>query len=123
VPIRSLSGNNLLDIDQGSFYTQMMRVIATSRLRAFWEEYPDAEEPLQAWYRETEQRQWRNPAAVNEKHCAVRSIGNGRIVFNIRGDNYRLVVKINYPYGVVYVQFIGTHEEYDNIYAEGAAAS
>ena len=100
-----------------------MRIIATSTLRVFWEEYPDAEEPLQAWYREVQKEQWCNPAALKEKHCSASSPGNGHAVFNIQGDKYRLVVKINYPYGVVYVQFIGTHEHYDNIYAEGEAAS
>jgi mRNA interferase HigB len=95
-----------------------MRIIAKSTLRDFWEHHPDAEEPLLAWYRETEKEDWDAPARVKEKHRNASFIRGNRVVFNIKGNDYRLVVKINYPYRTVYVRFVGTHVEYDKIDVE-----
>jgi mRNA interferase HigB len=95
-----------------------MRIIAKRPLREFWGAYPDVEEPLTAWYREVEKADWSGPAEVKEKYRSASIVGDNRVVFNIRGNHYRLVVKINYPYRVVYVRFIGTHAEYDKIDVE-----
>jgi mRNA interferase HigB len=95
-----------------------MRIIAKSALREFWERHPDAEEPLLAWYRETEKEDWRTPAEVKEKYRNASIIKGSRVVFNIKGNDYRLVTQINYPYRVVYVRFVGTHTEYDKIDVE-----
>lgn len=95
-----------------------MRIIAKRRLREFWELHPDAEEPLLAWYREVGKEDWDTPAKVKEKYRTASVIGDNRVVFNIKGNDYRLVVKINYPYRVVYIRFVGTHAEYDGIDAE-----
>jgi len=95
-----------------------MRVIAKRALRDFWERHPDAEEPLLAWFREAEDADWGSPSAVKAKYGSASFTGNNRVVFNIKGNSYRLVVKINYPYRVVYVRFVGTHVEYDAINAE-----
>lgn len=95
-----------------------MRIIAKKTLREFWDEYPDAEEPLLAWYREVEQEDWDTPAKVKEKYRSASIVGDNRVVFNIKGNDYRLVVKINYPYRVVYIRFDGTHAEYDRIDVE-----
>lgn len=95
-----------------------MRIIAKGTLRLFWEEHPNAEEPLMAWYREVEKEMWATPAEVKQKYRTASIIRGSRVVFNIKGNDYRLVVKINYAYSVVYVRFIGTHEEYDNIDVE-----
>lgn len=95
-----------------------MRVIAKRTLRAFWESHRDAEEPLLAWYREVEQEDWDTPVKVKEKYGNASIVGDNRVVFNIKGNNYRLVVKINYPYRVVYIRFVGTHTEYDAINVE-----
>jgi len=95
-----------------------MRIIAKRTLREFWSEYRDAEEPLLAWYREVEQEDWDTPAKVKEKYRNASIVGGNRVVFNIKGNDYRLVVKINYPYRVVYVRFVGTHAEYDRIEVE-----
>ena len=92
-----------------------MRIIAKSTLRDFWERFPDAEEPLLAWYREAEKADWVSPAKVKEQYRNSSFVGNNRVVFNIKGNDYRLVVKINYGYRVVYVRFVGTHSEYDRI--------
>ena len=95
-----------------------MRVIAKSTLRDFWERYPDAEWPLLAWYREAEKADWGTPAKVKEQYVNASIVGDNRVVFNIRGNYYRLVVRINYKYRVVYVRFVGTHVEYDKVNVE-----
>lgn len=93
----------------------MMRIIAKATVRAFWERFPDAEEPLLAWYREAEKADWASPVEVKEQYRNASIVGHSRVVFNIKGNDYRLVVKINYGYRVVYVRFVGTHGEYDRI--------
>ena len=95
-----------------------MRIIAKKALREFGERHPDAEEPLLAWYREVEQEEWDTPAKVKEKYRSASIVGDNRVVFNIKGNHYRLVVRINYPYRVVYIRFVGTHAEYDRIDVE-----
>lgn len=95
-----------------------MRIIAKSALCAFWKAHPDAEEPLLAWYREVEKEDWSQPAQVKEKYRSASIVRGNRVVFNIKGNDYRLVVKINYSYRVVYVRFVGTHVEYDAIDVE-----
>ena len=95
-----------------------MRIIAKTTLREFWERFPDAEEPLLAWYREAEKANWGAPAKVKEQYGSASIVGDNRVVFNIKGNKYRLVVKINYKYRVGHVRFIGTHAEYDKINVE-----
>jgi len=95
-----------------------MRIIAKRTLREFWEQHPAAEEPLLAWYREVEKQDWDTPAEVKAKYGGASIVGDTRVVFNIKGNDYRLVVKINYPYRVVYIRFVGTHAENDEIDVE-----
>ncbi len=95
-----------------------MRIITKRTLREFWERHPNAEEPLLAWYREVEQEDWDTPAKVKAKYGNASIVGDNRVVFNIKGNDYRLVVKINYPYSVIYVRFVGTHVEYDAVDVE-----
>ena len=95
-----------------------MRIIAKRPLREFWERHPDAEEPLLAWYREVEQEDWDTPAKVKAKYRNASIVGDNRVVFNIKGNDYRLVVKINYPFRIVYIRFVGTHAAYDRINVE-----
>ena len=95
-----------------------MRIIAKGTLRIFWEKHPDAKDPLLAWYREVEKEDWSNSTGLKNKYRSASVLLGNRVVFNIKGNNYRLVVKINYPYRVVYIRFIGTHAEYDKINAE-----
>ena len=92
-----------------------MRVIARRTLRAFWERHPDAEQALQAWYHDVRQATWTSPANIRAVYANASIIANNRVVFNIRGNQYRLVVAINYQYGIVYIRFVGTHQEYDRI--------
>jgi mRNA interferase HigB len=99
----------------GAYHHRMMRVIAKSTLRAFWQRHPDAEEPLLAWYREAENADWDSPAQVKARYRSASFVRGNRVVFNIKGNDYRLVVRINYPYRIVYIRFVGTHAEYDKI--------
>jgi mRNA interferase HigB len=95
-----------------------MRIIAKGTLRDFWELFPDAQESLLAWYREVEKEDWESPTKVKEKYRNASIVKDNRVVFNIKGNDYRLVVKINYKYRVVYVRFVGSHAEYDKINVE-----
>ena len=95
-----------------------MRIIAKKRLREFYERYEDAKEPLLSWYREVEKEDWDTPAKVKERYRNASILGDNRAIFNIRGNKYRLVVKIKYEYRVVYIRFVGTHAQYDAIDVE-----
>ena len=95
-----------------------MRIFTYKRLREFWESHPDAKQPLLAWYKDAENADWDTPAAVKSRYPSASVIRNNRVVFNIKGNDYRLVVQINYPYRLVYVRFLDTHAEYDRVDAE-----
>jgi len=98
-----------------------MRIIALSTLKSFWEDSPkyiDAKEPTLAWYSHTRKADWESPAEVKEDYGNASILKDGRVVFNIAGNKYRLIVWINYAYKVVYIRFIGTHAQYDNIDAQ-----
>ncbi len=97
-----------------------MRVIARSTLKTFYEtpKYRDAKEPLEAWYAEVKHAVWETPADIKNKYGNASILHNNRVVFNIAGNKYRLVVKIHYNTSVVYIRFISTHAEYDKIDAE-----
>jgi mRNA interferase HigB len=98
-----------------------MRVIALGTLRAFWERNvacADAREPALAWYRHTRKADWRTPAELKRDIKTASILKDGRAVFNIGGNKYRIVVWINYAYRVVYIRFVGTHAQYDRIDAQ-----
>jgi mRNA interferase HigB len=95
-----------------------VRIIAISTLRHFWEVNRDAEEPIKAWYQEARAADWATPHQVKSMYQSASVLGDNRIVFNIAGNKYRLVVKFNYAYRIGYVRFIGTHAEYDRINVE-----
>jgi mRNA interferase HigB len=101
--------------------TWSVRIIALSTLKAFLNRSPthaDAREPLMAWYRQVKAADWATPADVKRAIRSASILKDGRVVFNIAGNKYRLVVWINYPYWVVYIRFIGTHRQYDMIDAQ-----
>lgn len=91
-----------------------MRIIAKSTLRTFWKKYPDAESPLLAWYREVQKGNWDSPSRVKQMYRSASFVGD-RVVFNIKGNSYRLVVRINFPFRIVFIRFVGTHKQYDAI--------
>lgn len=93
----------------------MKRIIAKSTLRKFWEKHPDSEQYLKTWYDVAKHADWNSPNAVKEAFVSASIIANNRIVFNIKGNNYRLIVKFNYHKQWMFIRFIGTHSEYDKI--------
>lgn len=94
-----------------------MRVIAVKTLKHFWERagHGDAEQSLRAWYAEAKEASWKGPNDVKKQYLSASIIGNSRVVFNIKGNKYRLIVAIKYEFGIAYIRFIGTHKEYDAI--------
>lgn len=95
-----------------------MRIIAIKALSQFWARHRDAEDALKAWYAEATSAQWRTPQDVLDRYRSADILPGNRVVFNIKGNQYRLAVKIHYNTGIVYIRFIGTHAEYDRINAE-----
>jgi mRNA interferase HigB len=95
-----------------------MRVISRKWLNELAGRYPDAKPGLDAWFHEAENADWASPAQLKDQYATASVLKNGRVVFNVGGNKYRLVVRINYAYRVVYVRFAGTHREYDQIDAQ-----
>jgi mRNA interferase HigB len=105
----------------GLCYTLTVRIIALSTIKTFLNrsaDVADAREPLMAWFRQVRQADWAKPADVKRDVRSASILKDGRAVFNIAGNKYRLVVWINYPYRVVYIRFVGTHRQYDAIDAQ-----
>jgi len=94
-----------------------MRIISLRLLREFWQQHPDAEQPLKAWHADT-MANWQTPHQIKAQYRNASVLKNRRVVFNIKGNNYRLIVAIAFRLGAVYVKFIGTHPQYDAIDAE-----
>ncbi|MBA1264517.1 type II toxin-antitoxin system HigB family toxin [Stutzerimonas stutzeri] len=95
-----------------------MRIIAISHLRAFWEQYPDAEQPLLAWIDEAKKANWSSPAEIKAQYRSASILKSRRVVFNIKGNDYRIVTAVAYRYGAVYIKFVGTHRQYGAIDAD-----
>ena len=92
-----------------------MRVIAKKTLRDFWTEHTDCEEPLKIWYHDVERVKWKTPQDIKREYPSASILKDNRVVFNIKGNHYRLIVRINYDYGILWIRFIGTHSEYDRV--------
>jgi mRNA interferase HigB len=92
-----------------------MKVIAVSTLRLFWRRHPDAEQPLKSWYDEAKHAMWTTPQDIRNHYASASFVGRNRVVFNIKGNDYRLVVAVAYRFQAIYIKFIGTHVEYDRI--------
>ncbi len=94
-----------------------MRVIAKKTLRDFWEIHNDCEQQLTSWFQETNKAIWKNPNEIKKEYPSASILNENRVVFNIKGNKYRLIVKISYDYQILWIRFIGTHAEYDKINA------
>ena len=94
-----------------------MRVVAKKTLRDFWQKHEDCEQQLKSWFREVQKAEWENPNHIKKEYPSASILNNNRVVFNIKGNNYRLIVKISFEYQMVWIRFIGTHGEYDQINA------
>ena len=92
-----------------------MGAVALSTLRDFWRKHPSAQSPLQNWYAEASRATWKNPGDVKQAHRGASFVAGDRVVFNIRGNDYRLIVAMRYRSQIMYVRFIGTHREYDKV--------
>jgi mRNA interferase HigB len=94
-----------------------MRVIAKKTLKDFYENtlYMDSKSSLESWHKEASKADWNNPNEIKKQYSSSSIVGNNRIVFNIHGNKYRLIVKINYSAQIIFIRFVGTHEEYDKI--------
>jgi mRNA interferase HigB len=93
-------------------------VHAFLRLKDYWAKHPATEQELKAWFAEAENADWKTPADVKAKYGNASILKDGRVVFNICGNNHRLVVWINYAFHAIYIRFLGTHKEYDAINAQ-----
>ncbi|WP_199250364.1 type II toxin-antitoxin system HigB family toxin [[Phormidium] sp. ETS-05] len=91
-----------------------MRIIARSTLRDFWELHADAEQPLKAWFQDVRHMNWTSPADIKAIYANASILPNNRVVFNIKGT-YQIIVHVRYDLGIVFIRFIGTHQQYDNI--------
>ena len=92
-----------------------MRIIALGTLRDFWQKHADAEVPLRSWYAAASRADWRSPADVKAAYRNASFVANNRIVFNIKGNEYRLVAAVRYNRRMMFIRFIGTHRHYDKI--------
>lgn len=95
-----------------------MRVFARKILREFWEKHPDSEEQLSTWYKEANKANWTSPADIKSEYAKASILKDKKVIFNVCGNKYRLVVRINYQRKWVFILFIGTHIEYDNLNIE-----
>jgi mRNA interferase HigB len=95
-----------------------VRILTRGRLVAFWTAHKDSEQQLKAWHAEVERAEWKGPEDIKKRFRSADFVANDRVVFNIKGNTYRLVVHVKYaPLCLVYIRFIGTHAEYDKIHA------
>ena len=94
---------------------KQVRIIAKKILREFWEKHSDCEQQLKAWDKEANKAEWKNPNEIKLEYPSASILNDNRICFNIKGNNYRLIVRINYDYQMVWIRFIGTHSDYDKI--------
>jgi mRNA interferase HigB len=92
-----------------------LRVISKKILREFWEKHSDSEQQLKSWFQETSNAEWNSPDDIKIEYPSASILSNNRVVFNIKGNKYRLIVRINYDYKMAWIRFVGTHAEYDKI--------
>jgi len=94
-----------------------VRIIAFRTLREFWgrPEYADSESSLRSWYHEVKNAEWNNSNELKQQYRNASIVGEGRVVFNIKGNAYRLVVLIDYEFRIIFIRFVGTHRQYDKI--------
>ena len=95
-----------------------MRIISKRTLRDYWLKYPECEQPLLSWYKVAIKAKWSNFNDVKSQFGSCKIVGNDRIVFKIKGNNYRLIIKISFDNQLIWIRFLGTHSEYDLINAK-----
>ena len=96
-------------------FIHMERIIAKSTLRIYWEKHPDSEQYLKTWYDTAMSSAWKTPNDVIKTYASASILKDSRIVFNIKGNSYRLIAKFNFEKQWIFIRFIGTHAEYDKV--------
>ena len=94
-----------------------MRIISVKALREFWQIHASAEQPLKAWHQAVRKVHWQSPDDIKRLFSTASFLQDNRVVFNIGGNKYRIIVKVRYQLGRVYIRFVGTHAQYDRINA------
>jgi mRNA interferase HigB len=92
-----------------------LRIISKKIVREFWEKHADSQQQLKSWFQETSTAEWKGPKDIKKVYPSASFLADNRVVFNIKGNTYRLIVKINYNYSMIWIRFVGTHAEYDKI--------
>ncbi len=95
-----------------------MRIVSIKTLRDFWELHPAAEQPLLAWVDEVRKAQWTQPPDIKAQFRTATILKRRRVVFNVKGNDYRVVVAVAYRFQALYIKFVGTHSQYDAIKAD-----
>ena len=95
-----------------------MRIISIKVLKEFIDKHPQSKSSLEAWWNEAKVANWQNSQQIKDKYASASFVGNNRVVFNIKGNDFRLVVAVAYRFGAIYIKFVGTHEEYNKINVE-----
>lgn len=116
--IRTCSFERLIVRIPGRDYHPAMRIVAIKFLRDFWTRHPAAKPHLEAWVDEARKADWQQPSDIKAIFRNASILKNRRVVFNIKGNDYRLILAVAYRFGALYIKFIGSHEEYDAIDAE-----
>ncbi len=109
--------NHFISYHFGNFLYKfsVLRIIAKPKLREFWATHPDCEQQLKSWYRKAEKAKWIGIYDIKAEYPSASILNGNRIVFNIKGNHYRLIVRFNFDYQIGWIRFIGTHAEYDKI--------
>ena len=94
-----------------------MRIVAKRTLRSYWQQEPRAEQPLKAWYAVAAKADWASPADMKRDYRTASFVAGNRVVFNIGGNRYQLIVRFDYPHRIGFVRFVGTHAQYDAVEA------
>lgn len=97
---------------------KMKRIIAKRTLKQYWEKHADCEQYLKTWYETAKTSNWKSPNDIKKIYSSASILKDNRVVFNIKGNSYRLIIKFNYKRQWAFIRFIGTHAEYDKINAE-----
>lgn len=95
-----------------------MRIISRKKLRDFWQKHENSEQALKAWFTDAKHAEWDGPVAIKKNYSNASFLSDNRVVFNIKGNQYRLIIVIRYEFKLVFIRFIGTHQEYDKIDAK-----
>ena len=95
-----------------------MRIISRKTLKEFWELHPDSEQQLKIWFKEVKKAEWTNLNMIKKEFPSLSILQGNRLVFNIKENNYRLIVRINFDFKIVWIKFIGTHKQYDKMDAK-----